>query len=469
MKLLYTIIISFLFQLNIQAQAIGIEQIVDNGHPDKRINIVILGDGYTATQQQKFINDSKIFSQYLFQQEPFNQYKNYFNVYAIKVVSQDSGARHDNSAPDCPGLGSHPISTAKTYLDTRFDAFGIHRLIVPFNSQNIATSLAKYFPSYDQVIILVNTPYYGGSGGAYATSTLHSSSNEISVHEIGHSFAGLSDEYYAGDQYARESTNMTQTTDSSIVRWKNWLGFRSVGIYQHCCGGNSSKWFKPHQSCKMQALGLPFCNVCKEGIIEVIHRLINPLILFSPKEQNLNVGDTPLKFSLEELIKPIPNSQKISWNYINRNIAKNVDSIFLQARDIPLGNSKLSVFVEDTNLLIRIDNHEKLHFSIVEWNINKTVNSLSVSGKSSLVEWSISPVPAVNYIDISLLSGEMKNCSIHLINQQGQIVHTEKFSFMSKDKNFKLDISNLNSGSYHLQIMNESFNISKPIVIRTSK
>ena len=101
-------------------------------------------------------------------------------------------------------------------------------------------TLAKNFPNYDQVCILANTPYYGGSGGSYATTTLNTASNEIYAHEIGHSFAALSDEYYAGDGYAGERVNMTKETNPLLVKWKNWMNINGIGIYQHCCGGNSA-------------------------------------------------------------------------------------------------------------------------------------------------------------------------------------------------------------------------------------
>ena len=62
-------------------------------------------------------------------------------------------------------------------------------------------------------------------------SSLHSLANEITVHEIGHSFVGLIDEYYGGDQFSAEGINMTAETDPSQVRWKNWIGYDEVGVY----------------------------------------------------------------------------------------------------------------------------------------------------------------------------------------------------------------------------------------------
>lgn len=452
-KVLRFAIFIFIPLIKLSSQPIGIEQIIDNGHPDHYINIVILGDGYTASQQDKFIKDSKSFSEYLFRQQPFEQYKSYFNVYAIKVISIDSGARHDHSAPDCPGIATHPVSTAKTYFESRFDAFNIHRLVVPFNSINIGTTLASYFPNYDQVFMLVNSPFYGGSGGAYATSTLHSSSNEISVHELGHSFSGLADEYYAGDQYAREAINMTKITDPSLVKWKNWLGFNAVGIYQHCCGGNSSQWFKPHQGCKMQSLGLPFCSVCSEGITERIHELIDPLVSYSPKENQLDIGDSSLVFKLSEFIRPEPNTLEVEWNYNNRLISNTQDSLILMANEIPLGKSNLSVFIHDTNTLLRVNNHINLHFTSIEWRILKTVSSIQTESKRSRFEISISPNPATDYLNINIEAGASSEFVVRIFDQQGKESLNKKFKINSGLNNERLNLIQLNSGIYNCEII----------------
>jgi hypothetical protein len=79
------------------------------------------------------------------------------------------------------------------YFGSAFDSYNIHRLLVPTKTFAINNVLATNVPNYDQVVILVNSPYYGGSGGQFATSSTHTSANEIAIHEIGHSFVGLID------------------------------------------------------------------------------------------------------------------------------------------------------------------------------------------------------------------------------------------------------------------------------------
>ncbi len=105
-------------------------------------------------------------------------------------------------------------------------------------NDRIEEILKTNIPNYTQVVVLVNSPFYGGSGGKWATSTVNFKSNDIAVHEIGHSFAQLADEYWAGNQYAIESANRSQSADADHVPWKYWLGKDGVGIYSY--GGKGS-------------------------------------------------------------------------------------------------------------------------------------------------------------------------------------------------------------------------------------
>ncbi len=446
------------------SQPIGIEKIQTNGSNDKFINIVILGDGYTQSQQTKFINDCKSFSNYLFSIEPFKQYKNYFNIVAIKVISVDSGARHDHSAPDCPGIASHPILMPNTYFQCRFDVGGIHRLIVPGDFTNISKALVQYFPFYDQVVILSNTPYYGGSGGTFATSTLHGSSNEITVHELGHSFASLSDEYYAGNQYARESINMSMITDRNINKWKNWLDFKNVGIYQHCCGGNSSQWYKPHQGCKMQALGLPFCSVCVEGIIEQIHNLMSPLIKYTPEDLVISISDSNLTFKLDELVKPEPNSLYVKWIYDNNEISYQQDSLILLSKDIPSGSSFLSLSIEDTSTMLRVNNHKNIHLTYVEWEIQKSISSINITSYSDQFEIEIYPNPTQDDMNLEIQSEKNYSLELNITNSEGKILQNFNIKKLQNKFQQKFSIKDLVPGIYFAQLINSTNKVKVKVI-----
>lgn len=124
----------------------------------------------------------------------------------------------------------------------------------------------QYLPAADFNVVIVNATTYGGSGGDVCVASLNNESLEMMLHELGHTTAKLSDEYFAGASYAAEMPNMTAESDPAKVRWSRFIGKNGVGVYEYDNGGNG--WYRPHQNCKMRFLGkqYAFCEVCKEQI-----------------------------------------------------------------------------------------------------------------------------------------------------------------------------------------------------------
>ena len=397
MKKIILLILSncFLFLGTVQAQKFDLIALQDNGSPDTLINLVVMGDGYTADQQSKFVTDATAFTNFFFSRTPYKQYRSYFNVFGIKVISAESGAKHPQTSPDSE-CKAQPISNPNTYFAATFDAGGIHRLIVPANNANVASVLATNFPKYDLAIVLSNTPYYGGSGGAIATATLNASSNLIAVHEIGHSFVNLGDEYWAGDIYAFERPNMTATSDPSIVKWKNWIGApdnapysTKVGVYPHGTIGMQALWYKPSNYCMMQFLAdyLPFCPVCTEATIERIHSLTNAVLDYTPSVLDIASTEEVLKFKLTKLLKPEPNTLQIKWQLDGAKAGKdNVDSILVNQVALSKGIHVLNARVVDTTLLLRVNNHDTKHRSSINWSINTAMLPVTFTGFTAQAE-----------------------------------------------------------------------------------
>jgi hypothetical protein len=404
------------------AQLFEVDTLQYNGNPEQYINLVMMGDGYTASQQDEFVSAAQGLSDHLFTQEPFASYRNYFNVFAIRVISAESGAVHPGTAADCGSASTQvPVSNPQTYFDTRFDAYGIHRLVVSFNDNAIGTVLADHFPAYDQAFIIANSPYYGGSGGPFAVSTTNVNSNEITAHEIGHSFAYLADEYYAGDIYAIEKPNKTQETDPALVKWKNWLGESNVGIYQHCCGGQSAFWYKPHNNCKMRVLFAPLCPVCSEAIVEKIHDLANPLVSYTPAESAVNSTQQFLDFRLD-LIRPEPNTLKTEWKLNGNILALNKDSIRIDQSVLADGNYSLTAVITDTTALVRTDGHASLHFSTVNWSFTRLFTGTQVMAAANRISLSVFPNPADEYLNISLETVNPELFSLEILSAEGRVV-----------------------------------------------
>lgn len=352
-------------------QKFDLDTLQYNGPSAEYINLVILGDGYTAGQLQDYLQDARAFTDHLFTQAPFQAYKSYFNVFAIQVISAESGVKHPGTAPDC-GSSGVPISNPNNYLGTTFDKLGIHRLVVP-TTIRVTRVLINNFPEYDQVVVLANTSHYGGSGGAYATATVHAASNDIAVHELGHSFAGLADEYWPGLENAEEKPNMTQEKDPSRIKWKNWLTPDS-GIGIHPYPGQS--WYKPTQhACKMEALDKAFCAVCAEAIIEHIHTLTDPVRSFGPDNEQpipTTPQSHPFFVSLQKA-NPSPNTLKSVWQLNGVPVASNTDSVLISPNKLEPGLNNLSVSLLDTTSRTRSGTHPTDHQYTVNWTIDNGV------------------------------------------------------------------------------------------------
>jgi hypothetical protein len=182
-------------------------------------------------------------------------------------------------------------------------------------------------------------------------------SNDIAVHELGHSFGKLGDEYWAGNQYATEAPNRTQTADPDSVSWKDWLGIQGVGIYNYGKSGSKAQWFRPHEFCKMQYLHAPFCPVCQEQLVHVITTKSNPILHVRPSTTEKVQMDKTTWFSLH-LAKPAPNTLQIKW-YLNEElIAVNQDSLSVAPGLLGAGEHTLRATVQDTTSLIRTTSYK---------------------------------------------------------------------------------------------------------------
>lgn len=403
-----------------KAQVFPIDTILYHGNISNRVNFVILADGYTSSDLSHFKTDVTGIMNSFFATSPYKEYKNYINVFAIRVASQQSGAKHPKTASDCSQDASNPVTTANNYFGSTFDYGGIHRLLTVTNNSAISNVLSANFPQYDQVLVLVNSPYYGGAGGTYATFSLHSSAAEIGIHEAGHSFAKLADEYWAGAQYAAEMPNMTKETDPLKVKWSPWMNYNGVGIYSH--SGDAS-WKKPHQHCKMEALGQAFCPVCIETHVEKIHSLVHPIDAYKPSSLNVNLATTPVSFSLQ-LVKPISNTLRTTWKLDNTAYASLNDSVLLDPSPLSPGTHTLTVTVLDTTPLVRITGHATNHIYKVEWIINKTLTGLFVHSNSETIEVGLYPNPVNDFLTVSYNLNKPNPVSVVLFDLSGKAVFT---------------------------------------------
>jgi hypothetical protein len=283
-------------------QVVGTTQIVDHGPASQKWNLVILCDGYKASELPKFHTDCAAFVNTMFATPPFDELWCGMNVFRIDVSSTDSGAKDPTA---CGGSGANP----KTYFDASFCNGGIQRLL-EVNNSTVHTVVNAQMPQAHMIMVMVNSTEYGGSGGDVATFSLASGANEIGLHEMGHTAFGFADEYeyYAGcgsgetghDKYTGvepSQPNVTANANRATNKWRdlvaaatpmpttsnknckvcdpqaNPLPASTVGAYEGAfynhCGA-----YRPQFNCRMRALNNPYCAVCQR----VIRQTISPFM-----------------------------------------------------------------------------------------------------------------------------------------------------------------------------------------------
>lgn len=429
---------------------LGVDTLLKSGPVSKRINLVLMGDGYTAGQIPQFVTDAGTMSNYLLNTPPFNNYQNYFNVFAIKCVSPQSGVTHPGTATDVAEPAS-PVMTVTNYFDTQFDNFNIHRLIYSNDQSAVYGVLSSYFPAYDQVIILGNSTEYGGAGGAFAVSSMHSAAKEIVVHEMGHSFADLADEYWAGISYAGESANMTANSNTTTVKWAPWLGINATGVYAHGTTAPENGWFRPHQNCKMRYLNSPFCPVCRETIIEKIHSLTNPIDNYSPANTGTVSVAAGSQWFKTSLVQPNPNTLKRTWTLNAALVGNNVDSVLVSSAMVNTGNNVLTFTTVDTTTLSKSSTHPTAHAYSVVWSISKS--SVGLADIKPELEFSVFPNPASDVLSLKYTLFADAAMQIEIQDVSGKPVRRAMRSGRQAGEHLEeITLEGLTAGIYFLNI-----------------
>lgn len=436
------------------AQTFETVSILQNGTNDKRINIAVLGDGFTSAQLPAFVTSAQNTVNYLFTKSPYTEYKNYFNAYAIKVISTESGVKHPGTATDVTEP-AFPVANPNNYFSSTFDN-GVHRCYYG-NTTKVTQVLAANLPDFDIAYILGNSTEYGGCGGTYAFASLNSSSNEIVVHELGHSFGNLADEYWFSG--TGERANKTQTSNPATIKWANWVGLNGVGVYAHA---ESPSWYRPHQSCEMRYLNQQFCSVCKEAIIEKIHALVSPVDSYTPVNSSTVNANSNVTFNVTEIL-PIPNTLVNSWTLNGTALPSTSNSITITPSQLNNGNNTLIFSVNDNNPLVKVNNHSTVHFTNVTWTLNKSATLRTSEIKAEERRFAIYPNPAENEFYIKGKQDFSKNVNVVLYDASGKLIPV-KFE-LRDPANLYVDIKNLPAGTYLLNVFeNKGLIISQKII-----
>ena len=193
-----------------------------NGDPHRRVDVAIIAEGYTSLEREKFLKDLSHFSDVFFSQEPYSSNEDKFNIYGVFKPSQESGV-------DEPRAGIF----RNTVLNSTFNSLGSERYLLTEDNKTLR-DIAANVP-YDAIYIMVNSKRYGG-GGIYNFFCTFTSGNQwsdyIFLHEFGHSFGGLADEYYTSSTTYNDfypsgiepvEPNITALLNAPDVKWRDLL------------------------------------------------------------------------------------------------------------------------------------------------------------------------------------------------------------------------------------------------------
>lgn len=331
------------------------------GDPAVRFVMVIMGDGYTAGEMPKYRAQVDRHLNVMWSIEPFRSYRNYINVYSVEVVSPVSGITCD---PEVREKKDTPLRTQFAGGCTNPNARGINV------DQKLAQAVAQQAtPAYDQILVLANTDTYGGIGGRVATT---SGGNSLGVlitpHELGHSLAGLQDEYTysargkAGGPYEGgepKSIHMTLLTEEEMkakqLKWWRWLGEESlsggtIGRFEGGLSRTTGIW-RPSKHSMMISVGYYFDQVSLERMVQRISEQVELIAGSTPHEHPVMARqviwiDTP---------QPVYHHLDIAWEVDGEPVPKAARSRVLDLRNAGgvKEGSTVTVTVSDPTPFVR--------------------------------------------------------------------------------------------------------------------
>ncbi|MFD3538923.1 M64 family metallopeptidase [Streptomyces sp. NPDC058662] len=363
-----------------------VAKIVDSGPAADRLDVVVIGDGYTAAELTRFHEDARQKWAEVTAVEPYSTYRNLFNVWTVDAVSHDSGVSGD---PD-------PATVRDTALGSYFWCEGIERLLC-VDQPKVDSYVAKA-PEADLVVVLANSAKYGGAGYNEPSATLgyegistasagHAKSGQVAIHETGHSLGKLADEYfypglpeyekYTGPEPA-ESNSSTLPADRMAARrakWHRWLGEESpdggtVGAYE---GGGyfTTGLYRPTDNSLMRVLGKPFNLPGVEAMIAGFYQHAKPVTALTPTDRTLRSRQTA-RAAVPALTGADGRRLVVRWYLDGRELKRFAGRSEVRVADLwlfDLRTHRLSVTVEDRTPAVRDPEIARTLRSTVDWTV----------------------------------------------------------------------------------------------------
>jgi hypothetical protein len=325
--------------------------VADAGDPANRLNITFLGDGYTAAELDSYALDVQNTIDYLLAREPYSEYREFINFWRVDVISNESGA-------DEPDIGIE----RDTALDCGFNWGGTPRCL--FCPSDPVNDSAACVPETDEVLVVVNTARYGGCGGAYAVyAGKNASATDIAFHEMGHSFAGLADEYGGSNAWPpflehpdkNCSRDDTDAMANQQDKWWYWLGDYDVSTFEGCGGSYDFGVYRPVLNCEMRSLDRVLCPVCREEHILDYHARVDPIDDSTPATDPSIRQLDRASFSITR-VQPLTHDQQVAWLIGGvEQPGQSSDFFEVEGESVSLGPHPIRVVVTDTTADVRQD------------------------------------------------------------------------------------------------------------------
>jgi hypothetical protein len=232
-------------------------------------------------------------------------------------------------------------------------------------------------PECDISVLLVNDPSPGGSGGSTLVTSINAFSAEIVTHELGHTFAGLGDEY--GDPFPGypdiEEPNTTQETNRASIKWNAWIlpttPVPTPDIFEHegevglfeGAHYHATGWYRPKHDCMMRSLGSEYCEVCREATVRAIYGLVAPIESVSPVSSEILFENASSSQGFQVIVlEPVSGTTAVQWLTNGVPIPGATNTSFnVSAEVLGRGNHTVAVVVRDTTDLVRTDPAGLLH------------------------------------------------------------------------------------------------------------
>ena len=284
---------------------LGSCKLIDNGPSENRVDVVLLGDGYEIDHQKAFDKLAADVPPFFERVEVFREYWSYFNFIRGVCLSADAGV---------DGFGRE--------YDTLFNAYtlGTDAGHVGIDGKRVHEVLREIPGSDGIAVVYVKLGILGTGGGGIAT--IGGRAESTTVHEFGHAFAGLGDEY-SSHTHKRgkpsDGINVAASEDEERCPWRHWLEARhpSVGMYEGACGQPQDAWRPTASGCAMND-GREFCPVCREAIVLRIYSIVDPIETVEPPAPGpylrepvlLSEGATEFRV---QVLQPASHRLEVDW------------------------------------------------------------------------------------------------------------------------------------------------------------